>query len=98
MMTMGTLHSLPSPVTRRGQKNYKPEYFETLTKTKDAMHAVADIKMWLESGLSDAPHATWPRQLIISELGTVLRAAEGRNLCTSQQLYYHFETPDFSSR
>jgi cell cycle checkpoint protein len=44
---MGTLHSLPSPVPRRGQKLFKPEFFDYLTKEKDAWDAVRDVRGWI---------------------------------------------------
>jgi cell cycle checkpoint protein len=44
---MGTLHSLPTPVPRRGQKLFKPEFFDFLTKEKDAWDAVRDVRGWI---------------------------------------------------
>ncbi|KAH6904280.1 Rad17 cell cycle checkpoint protein-domain-containing protein [Coprinopsis sp. MPI-PUGE-AT-0042] len=40
LITLGTLHSLPSPVQRRSQKIFKPEFFDLLQKEKDARDAV----------------------------------------------------------
>ena len=44
---MGTLHSLPSPVLRRSQKTYKPEFFAFLQKEKDAADSVQHTRDWL---------------------------------------------------
>ncbi|KAG8892061.1 Cell cycle checkpoint protein rad17, partial [Tulasnella sp. 417] len=48
MLTLGTLHALPSPVSRRGQKTFKPEFFDVLNKTKDADRSLEDVRCWLE--------------------------------------------------
>ncbi|KAJ6617530.1 Rad17 cell cycle checkpoint protein-domain-containing protein [Mycena sp. CBHHK59/15] len=47
LLTMGTLHSLPSPVVRRSQKVFKPEFFDFLNKEKDAWDAVRDVRGWI---------------------------------------------------
>jgi cell cycle checkpoint protein len=47
---MGTLHSLPSPVTRRSQKFFKPEWFEVAKREKEALDAVTDVREWMSSG------------------------------------------------
>ena len=47
LLTLGTLHSLPTPVPRKGQKMYKPEFFDVLKRTKDAAEAVEDVGCWL---------------------------------------------------
>ena len=36
LLTLGTLHALPSPVPRRAQKMYKPAFFEALRRGRDA--------------------------------------------------------------
>lgn len=46
-LTLQTLLALPSPVPRRNQKMFKPEFFEYLTKTREAEMGVADVKAWL---------------------------------------------------
>jgi hypothetical protein len=56
LLTLGTLHSLPSPVPRRSQKVYKSDYFEYLKKEKDARDAVSDTRYWMmrHKGLESA--------------------------------------------
>ncbi|EJD07726.1 P-loop containing nucleoside triphosphate hydrolase protein [Fomitiporia mediterranea MF3/22] len=70
MLTLGALHSLPSPVTRRGQKMYKPEFFDVLKKTHDAEDAVLDVWTWLQ----DSGSPRWSKNEIALELGSVLKA------------------------
>lgn len=38
---------MPSPVVRRGQKIFKPEFFDFLTKEKDAWEGVRDVRGWI---------------------------------------------------
>ena len=47
LVTLGTMHSLPSPVQRRSQKVYKPEFFETLKKEKDGRDGVRLARDWI---------------------------------------------------
>ena len=47
LITLGTLHSLPTPVPRRSQKQYKPEFFGFLQKEKDAWEGVRATRDWL---------------------------------------------------
>jgi len=47
LLTLGTLHSLPSPVPRRSQKIFKPDYFDYITKEKDTWDAVSDTHSWM---------------------------------------------------
>jgi len=47
LLTLGTLHSLPSPVPRRSQKIFKPAFFDYLQKEKDAWEAVRDAQSWV---------------------------------------------------
>ncbi|KAG8998506.1 Cell cycle checkpoint protein rad17 [Tulasnella sp. 427] len=46
MLTLGTLHALPSPVRRKGQKTFKPEFFEVLSKGKEAERSLEDVRCW----------------------------------------------------
>lgn len=57
LVTLGTLHALPTPVPRRSQKPYKPEFFAALQKEREAGHAVRDAHSWLRhvSGLHGVP-------------------------------------------
>lgn len=47
MLALGTLHSLPSPVQRRGQKPYKPIFFENLRREREAEDGLRDVQEWL---------------------------------------------------
>ncbi|ESK91582.1 hypothetical protein Moror_2500 [Moniliophthora roreri MCA 2997] len=92
LLTLGTLHSLPSPVERRSQKVFKPEFFDFLNKEKDAWEGVKDVRAWIVSqGRSntslDDNHlidqivwdvGRWCPQLIVTELGAVLKAKDIR--------------------
>ncbi|KAL5483394.1 RAD17 [Sanghuangporus weigelae] len=69
LLALGTLHSLPSPVTRRGQKIYKAEFFDFLKKTRDAEDAVSDVSCWLQESGS----VRWSRDEIATEMGSVLK-------------------------
>jgi cell cycle checkpoint protein len=50
LLTLGTLHSLPSPVTRRSQKVFKPAFFDCLQREKDAWDGVRDTQIWMSAG------------------------------------------------
>ncbi|KAH9060573.1 Rad17-domain-containing protein [Lactarius vividus] len=64
---LGTLHSLPSPVPRTGQRIFKPAFFSSLQKQQSARDALDQTSNWLSStGL-------WSRVAITTELGGVLR-------------------------
>ncbi|KAJ7211337.1 Rad17 cell cycle checkpoint protein-domain-containing protein [Mycena pura] len=83
LLTLGTLHSLPSPVPRRGQKLFKPEFFDFLAKEKDAWDAVRDVRGWL---MEDAAAQEgdgwrlggWCRAEVVTELGGVLKARDAK--------------------
>jgi len=47
LLALGTLHSLPAPVQRRGQRVYKPDFFNTLEKEKNAWEGVRDVRGWI---------------------------------------------------
>lgn len=67
IQALGTLHSLPSPVPRTGQRIYKPAFFSSLRKQQSARDALDRTSDWLSStGL-------WSRVTIATELGGVLR-------------------------
>ncbi|KAI5116697.1 hypothetical protein M0805_000022 [Coniferiporia weirii] len=69
LLTLGTLHALPSPVVRHGQKMYKPEFFDVLKKTREAEDAVNDVWRWLQ----DSGSTRWARSEIALEMGAVLK-------------------------
>ncbi|KAJ6460973.1 Rad17 cell cycle checkpoint protein-domain-containing protein [Mycena sanguinolenta] len=81
LLTMGTLHSLPTPVPRRSQKLFKPEFFDYLTKEKDAWDAVRDVRGWIvEDATLKANEGWrlggWSRAEVATGLGGVLKARD----------------------
>ncbi|KAF8842403.1 hypothetical protein BDN67DRAFT_899264 [Paxillus ammoniavirescens] len=49
-LTLSTLHSLPTPVLRTGQKVCKPAWFDLRAKELEAWGAVGDVLGWLGRG------------------------------------------------
>lgn len=47
LVALGTMHSLPTPVPRNKQRNYKPEFFDFLRKQKEAGDSVSETLGWL---------------------------------------------------
>jgi cell cycle checkpoint protein len=85
LLTLGTLHSLPSPVARRSQKFFKPEFFEVLKRERVGMDAVRDARRWLcnvglgsgvDLGMGDGEVGGWSQVEIVIELGGVLKARD----------------------
>ncbi|PCH37104.1 Rad17-domain-containing protein [Wolfiporia cocos MD-104 SS10] len=75
LLSLSTLHSLPSPVTRRNQKPFKPAFFEALQHERQAEDGIRDVQEWLlkrEEFLA----RSWSRQDIALELGAVLKARD----------------------
>ncbi|CAL1710781.1 unnamed protein product [Somion occarium] len=84
LISLGTLHSLPTPVTRRNQKNFKPEFFDVLKRTRDCDDGVRDVHQWLrrdEYGNAGG----WTQTKVVLELGAVLKAREQRSNIPSDQ-------------
>ncbi|KAJ7064870.1 Rad17 cell cycle checkpoint protein-domain-containing protein [Mycena amicta] len=78
LLALGTLHSLPSPVPRRSQKSFKPQFFDFLTKEKEAWDAVRDVRGWIMGDpTQDHRVGTWTRAEVVTELGGVLKARDG---------------------
>ncbi|KAG9029405.1 Cell cycle checkpoint protein rad17 [Tulasnella sp. JGI-2019a] len=78
-LALGTLHSLPSPVTRRRQKTYKPDFFESLSRGREAENAVVDARAWLDSllgveGASDSSAGVWSKRMVVLEAPGLLKA------------------------
>ena len=48
LVALGTLHALPTPVPRRGQKPFKPAFFESLRLQHSAEDATRDVQGWLQ--------------------------------------------------
>lgn len=81
LLTLGTLHSLPSPVTRRSQKIFKPAFFDCLQREKDAWEGVRDTQAWIAAGQTNgagfaSSTAGWSPTEVAMELGGVLRAKD----------------------
>ncbi|OBZ77252.1 Cell cycle checkpoint protein RAD17 [Grifola frondosa] len=92
LLTLGTLHALPSPVTRRSQKPYKPAFFEALRKEREA-----------EDGLTALQNEEWRAQSwsqrdVALELGAVLKARDqsDRNPAAPPLTYRLFSRLEFS--
>jgi cell cycle checkpoint protein len=68
------MHSLPSPVARRGQKQFKPAFFEALKKEREAADAVASVQEWLHADVRPACGRGWAG----ADWSTGRRAARGR--------------------
>ncbi|GJE92350.1 Rad17-domain-containing protein [Phanerochaete sordida] len=60
LITLGTLHALPTPVPRRGQRNYKPEFFDFLRKQREAEENVAETLGWLRQVRPQSPFHSSP--------------------------------------
>ncbi|KAJ7694789.1 Rad17 cell cycle checkpoint protein-domain-containing protein [Mycena rosella] len=83
LLTLGTLHSLPTPVPRRAQKVFKPEFFDFLTKEKDAWEGVRDVRGWIaEDAMARDGEGWrlggWSRAAVATGLGGVLKARDAR--------------------
>ncbi|KAL1662981.1 Rad17 cell cycle checkpoint protein-domain-containing protein [Schizophyllum commune] len=68
LLSLGTMHSLPCPVPRKGHKMFKPYFFEALNKEKEAHDGVRDVRGWLED--------KWSRNDVVTSLGGVLKARD----------------------
>lgn len=89
------MHSLPSPVSRRGQKPYKPEFFDNIKAARAAEDALTDVQGWLRDvGLHrirylivasflhqvDGHQSLWTRQQIALEMGSLLKSYDSPGL------------------
>ncbi|KZV62049.1 hypothetical protein PENSPDRAFT_618405 [Peniophora sp. CONT] len=71
---LGTLHALPTPVPRTGQKFCKPAFFGTGKRETEAVAAVEKVRTWIADG-SPTAASPWTRTTVALELGGVLRAS-----------------------
>ncbi|KAG8943249.1 Cell cycle checkpoint protein rad17 [Tulasnella sp. 424] len=107
MLALGTLHALPSPVARRGQKTFKPEFFDALSKMKDAERSLEDVRCWFggmrvggeEDGIGEGGAGAWGKDVVVKEMGKVLDGLvrSGRAL-TLPPTYTSFTSLPWSSR
>ncbi|KAF9531359.1 Rad17 cell cycle checkpoint protein-domain-containing protein [Crepidotus variabilis] len=84
LLALGTLHSLPSPVQRRSQKYYKPQFFSSLQKERDGLEGVRRTKDWLAESARTMDDSGWraggwSQSDIILELGAVLKAHDAQS-------------------
>ena len=82
------MHSLPSPVPRRSQKIFKPEFFEVLKKSREAEESVMDTEEWLNYAAVNETEGgrRWAREEVVLELGGVLQALDACGVGMSHQL------------
>ncbi|KIM70458.1 hypothetical protein SCLCIDRAFT_1142108 [Scleroderma citrinum Foug A] len=90
-LALSTLHALPTPVSRVGQKVCKPAWFDIRARESEAWNAVGDVASWLACGKangvghlgddsSEKPRGFsrghWTHTTIATELGGWLRATD----------------------
>ncbi|KAG6379990.1 Rad17 cell cycle checkpoint protein-domain-containing protein [Boletus reticuloceps] len=84
-LTLSSLHSLPTPVPRSGQKVCKPTWFDVRTRELEASDAVGDVLSWLgkneavgrdmdQGALSSVSAGKWTHANVATELGGWLGA------------------------
>ena len=93
-LAISTLHALPTPVSRVGQKVCKPAWFDIRARESEAWNAVGDVSCWLAQDRANTPSHSgdsnseewqgcsrgyWTHTTIATELGGWLRAV---NQCT----------------
>ncbi|KAH9949687.1 Rad17-domain-containing protein [Amylocystis lapponica] len=76
VLARGTLHALPSPVVRRGQRAYKPAFFDVRRAEREAVDGVHDVQAWLRRN-EEWGTGGWSMRDVALELGAVLRVREG---------------------
>jgi len=73
LISRGTLHGLPSPVSRRDQKVVKPRFFDIQSKARNAGEQLQSVASWLnDSCLSVGNGALWKPQYVSVELSEAL--------------------------
>lgn len=85
-LVLSTLHALPTPVPRKGQKVCKPSWFDVRNKEQDALEGIGDVATWLgHGGASDecAP-GRWTHADVAVELGGWLRAVDRTGIAQLQ--------------
>lgn len=77
-LVLSTLHALPTPVPRKGQKVCKPSWFDVRNKEQDAMESVGDVVTWLGHGGANDERVPgrWTHADVAIELGGWLRAVD----------------------
>ncbi|KZT02770.1 P-loop containing nucleoside triphosphate hydrolase protein [Laetiporus sulphureus 93-53] len=96
LLALSTMHSLPSPVTRRSQKPYKPLFFDALQHEREAEDGVRDVQAWLQ--LNEEWQAEgWSRRNVALELGAILKVRDtaGVSLSTAPATHKLFSRLEF---
>ncbi|KAG2343137.1 Rad17-domain-containing protein [Suillus weaverae] len=85
-LALSTLHALPTPVPRKGQKVCKPSWFDVRNKEQDALEGVGDVASWLGHGGASDEHAPgrWTHADVAVELGGWLRAVDRTGIAQLQ--------------
>ncbi|KAG1776322.1 Rad17 cell cycle checkpoint protein-domain-containing protein [Suillus placidus] len=85
-LALSTLHALPTPVPRNGQKVCKPSWFDVRNKEQDALEGVGDVATWLGHGGASDEHAPgrWTHADVAVELGGWLRAVDRTGIAQLQ--------------
>lgn len=85
-LALSTLHALPTPVPRKGQKVCKPSWFDVRNKEQDALEGVCDVATWLGHGGASDEHAPgrWTHADVAVELGGWLRAVDRTGIAQLQ--------------
>lgn len=85
-LALSTLHALPTPVPRKGQKVCKPSWFDMRKKEQDALEGVGDVATWLGHGGASDEHAPgrWTHADVAVELGGWLRAVDRTGIAQLQ--------------
>ncbi|THH01957.1 hypothetical protein EW026_g827 [Hermanssonia centrifuga] len=91
LLTLGTMHSLPTPVPRRNQKAYKPAFFDVLKRERESEDGIREVHEWLRMvgpftpiyprilslGFQQDDLGTgWTWKDISTDLGAVLKAKD----------------------
>ncbi|KAF8529721.1 Rad17-domain-containing protein [Hysterangium stoloniferum] len=96
ILTLGTLHALPSPVPRRSQKIFKPEFFDALKKTREAEGGLIDTENWLNVIAAREERVRgWSKDEIILEMGSALKVLDSCGAAAPPQTHRHFSTLSF---
>ncbi|KAI0047880.1 P-loop containing nucleoside triphosphate hydrolase protein [Auriscalpium vulgare] len=80
---LATMHALPAPVPRTGQRVTKPAFFEALRRERSAISAVEHVGEWLARDSS----LTWTPTAIATELGAALRAGAAPSAPSEHRLF-----------
>ncbi|KAG2064310.1 hypothetical protein BDR04DRAFT_1084552 [Suillus decipiens] len=85
-LVLSTLHALPTPVPRKGQKVCKPSWFDVRNKEHDALEGIGDVVTWLGHGKAsdECAPGRWTHADVAVELGGWLRAVDRTSITQLQ--------------